>query len=135
MKQYSLYEADSGRVISVCEAPEDQMPPEGPAIGQPGLMIRHSKNRKVVPDEDRIVGGKLVRKTANQIENQRIDAEWIKVRSQRTGLLAASDWTQNLDSPLPANKRLEWARYRKKLRDITDDHDDPFNIDWPEEPK
>lgn len=54
------------------------------------------------------------------------------VRKTRNMLLAASDWTQNADSPLTAEKRAEWSAYRQALRDITEQ--DINNIIWPNQP-
>jgi hypothetical protein len=48
------------------------------------------------------------------------------VRSQRNTLLAASDWTQANDSPLAAEKKVEWASYRTALRNL------PSNKSWPD---
>ena len=46
-------------------------------------------------------------------------------REQRNALLAASDWTQANDSPLAAEKKVEWATYRTALRDL------PTSEGWP----
>jgi len=40
------------------------------------------------------------------------------IRSQRTFLLAESDWTQVVDSPFSDSKKAEWATYRQALRDL-----------------
>tara|TARA_R100001460_G_scaffold107103_1_gene155324 strand:+ start:732 stop:1082 length:351 start_codon:yes stop_codon:yes gene_type:complete len=48
------------------------------------------------------------------------------VREQRNALLAASDWTQANDSPLAAEKKVEWASYRTALRNL------PASSDWPD---
>ena len=46
-------------------------------------------------------------------------------RSERNKLLLETDWTQITDSPLPSEKKTEWANYRQALRDL------PTNNDWP----
>jgi len=46
-------------------------------------------------------------------------------REQRNALLAASDWTQANDSPLAAEKKVEWASYRTALRNL------PASEGWP----
>jgi len=46
-------------------------------------------------------------------------------REQRNALLAASDWTQANDSPLAAEKKVEWATYRTALRNL------PTSEGWP----
>ena len=47
-------------------------------------------------------------------------------REERNALLAASDWTQANDSPLSAEKKVEWASYRTALRNL------PSSSDWPD---
>jgi hypothetical protein len=47
-------------------------------------------------------------------------------RDTRNALLAASDWTQANDSPLAAEKKVEWASYRTALRNL------PSSSDWPD---
>jgi len=47
------------------------------------------------------------------------------MRSERNGLLADSDWTQANDSPLAAEKKVEWATYRTALRNL------PTSEGWP----
>ncbi len=48
------------------------------------------------------------------------------LRMKRDEKLAASDWTQFVDSPLNSSKKTEWATYRQALRDlpanVTDDN-------------
>ncbi len=46
-------------------------------------------------------------------------------RQKRNALLAESDWTQANDSPLAAEKKVEWASYRTALRDL------PTSEGWP----
>jgi len=47
-------------------------------------------------------------------------------RQKRNALLAESDWTQANDSPLAAEKKVEWASYRTALRNL------PSNKSWPD---
>ena len=55
-------------------------------------------------------------------------------RTNRNGLLAASDWTQVADAPLTADEKSAWKAYRQALRDITGQAGFPESIDWPESP-
>ena len=56
----------------------------------------------------------------------RIDAETAEAqRSNRTTLLAESDWTQLSDTALSTEKKAEWVTYRKALRDL------PTASGWP----
>ena len=43
---------------------------------------------------------------------------WDDIIDKRNSKLRDSDWTQIPDSPLTAEKKLEWATYRQALRDI-----------------
>ena len=56
----------------------------------------------------------------------RIDADTAEAqRSNRTALLAESDWTQMADTALSTEKKAEWVTYRKALRDL------PTASGWP----
>lgn len=53
--------------------------------------------------------------------------------SERTRLLAASDWTQMPDVDIPT--KAEWAIYRQSLRDLTQQAGFPTDIVWPTPPQ
>lgn len=53
------------------------------------------------------------------------------VISQRNALLASSDWTQLSDVSIDKEA---WSSYRQKLRDISNQADYPFNVQWPSAP-
>jgi hypothetical protein len=53
------------------------------------------------------------------------------VRSQRTDLLAGSDWTQLEDAPVD---KVAWSFYRQLLRDITEQAGFPWEVVWPDTP-
>lgn len=59
-----------------------------------------------------------------------------EMREQRNDLLAASDWTQANDSPLAAEKKVEWASYRTLLRNLPQHENWPSleDSDWPTKP-
>jgi len=64
---------------------------------------------------------------------QPTDAELaVQIRAERNRLLAASDWTQVIDTP--ANI-VTWGGYRKALRDITKQSGFPQNVIWPVVPE
>lgn len=62
-----------------------------------------------------------------------IDEMWAAVRKKRDKLLADSDWVvaraYETGEPVP----VEWAAYRKALRDITLE-ESPYELTWPEKP-
>jgi hypothetical protein len=69
---------------------------------------------------------------------QDVAALYAAVRQERDNLLTMSDWTQYVDSPLPDQKKFEWAEYRQTLRDIMailpSDLADPEALQWPTPP-
>ncbi len=67
-----------------------------------------------------------VEKTTEQIAADRISLATRINRNERNALLAASDWTQANDSPLAAEKKVEWASYRTALRNL------PASEGWPD---
>jgi uncharacterized protein YjiS (DUF1127 family) len=54
--------------------------------------------------------------------------KWEAVRRSRSGLLAATDWTQLPDVAIETKEA--WAVYRQALRDVTK-QPDPEHIVWP----
>ena len=92
----------------------------------------------------KIVNDKKVKLTADEIkELEARDVEWAKgeydrlmasIRSERTNLLAESDWMGMSDTTMSA----DWKTYRQKLRDITKDVDTVDKakaVTMPEKPK
>jgi len=55
-----------------------------------------------------------------------------ELRSERNNLLTASDWTQCKDIPDAISDK--WAQYRQQLRDITQQPEFPWGIQWPKPP-
>jgi len=54
-----------------------------------------------------------------------------QMREKRNKLLADSDWTQVVDSPVD---KAAWATYRQALRDLTSSPDFPWDTVWPTQP-
>ena len=74
--------------------------------------------------------------TKKQIDSWRPKAEdfyeWDIVREKRDSLLAKSDYVMMADFPL--EDKSDWEAYRQELRDIPQDHDDPDDVEYPNEP-
>lgn len=68
----------------------------------------------------------FVEKTEEEVAARQVELAAELNRNERDALLAASDWTQANDSPLAAEKKIEWATYRTALRDL------PSSSDWPD---
>ena len=64
----------------------------------------------------------------------KLDAAWTALRTERNRRLAASDWTQLVDSHLSQEKKDAWAAYRQELRDLPDEVTDPTQVEWPLDP-
>jgi hypothetical protein len=64
----------------------------------------------------------------------RAEAKSEEARVERGRLLSESDWTQLDDSPITNAKKLAWAQYRQSLRDLPQQPDFPWEIQWPEKP-
>ena len=56
------------------------------------------------------------------------------LRLERNRLLAGSDWTQLIDSPLDEIARDAWSIYRQDLRDLTDNVDENGEVEFPLQP-
>lgn len=57
-----------------------------------------------------------------------------EVRSERNGLLVASDFTQLPDVPIDSVNKAEWAVYRQALRDVPQQVGFPQEVTWPQMP-
>jgi len=68
----------------------------------------------------------FVEKTEEEVAARQVELAAELNRNERNALLAASDWTQSNDSPLAAEKKVEWASYRTALRNL------PSSSDWPD---
>lgn len=64
-----------------------------------------------------------------------LQAEWFSVRNKRDQLLRETDFTQLTDSPLTEAQKAEVVAYRQQLRDIPNNHAEPWVINWPVKPK
>ena len=54
-----------------------------------------------------------------------------KIRTKRNGLLAECDWTQITDASLSSEEKEIWRVYRQALRDIPQQPEFPYRINWP----
>jgi hypothetical protein len=63
------------------------------------------------------------------------DEKWEQVRQKRNNLLAQSDWTVLIDSPLTDEKKQEYITYRQALRDLPSKYNNPDNVVYPDQPE
>ena len=64
------------------------------------------------------------------------ELEAIMIRSYRTAMLSASDWTQAEYAPLTPEQKAAWAAYRQALRDLPTEQPNATRetVVWPVEP-
>ena len=65
-------------------------------------------------------------------EEYRKKRAWKIIRERRDFRLKETDWTQVAD--VPDGIKTKAKEYRKKLRDIPQDFDNPDEVVWPEKP-
>lgn len=122
MKPFVVYDA-TGKILRTGNAPDisiQALDGEFVIEGEADLM------------NDRVVDGVIVKRNTAEIEAQEISFAWKRLRSRRTQLLSACDWTQVPDAPVDS---LAWAIYRQALRDLPAKTEDPRNPQWPTPPQ
>lgn len=97
------------------------------------LVVENHEIQKANEDAKRI---SMVEHEAERKELEKLDENiWAAIRIKRNVLLAESDWTQLLDSPLSEDKIHEWAVYRQKLRDLPQDFPNHSDAQLPKKPE
>ena len=80
----------------------------------------------------RLVKDELAQHKADQKAGEAAAVE--QLRAERDRRLAATDWTQLVDSPLDDKAADAWGDYRQALRDLPDNTKDAGEPDWPDPP-
>lgn len=132
MKDYVIYDPQTGEILSAVQAPSDQLPPQGPLADGSGLAVRYGKAH---PDEKRVKWGRIVPQTKTTLRQREIQLAWQSFDAERHRLLNATDWTQVADAPLSDELRQRWRTYRQALRDLPEHTADPANPVWPQAPQ
>jgi len=80
--------------------------------------------------------GVYVMTAEEQAHYAQVDVEYAleQLREERNKLLAESDWTQAVDSPLDDATKAAWQTYRQALRDITETYSSLDDAVFPEKP-
>jgi len=119
--QYTKYKTSTGEILE-CGATNVQ-------LSQVPLESGQSVIEGIYDVGDyKIISGEAVAQTVDF---------WIGLRIARNTLLAESDWTQTLDSPLTDSKKAEWVTYRQSLRDLPANNSSASSADdvtFPTEP-
>lgn len=53
------------------------------------------------------------------------------IRDKRNTLLSETDWTQTMDAPLDTDDVEKYKVYRQALRDIPEQGEFPYAVEWP----
>lgn len=72
-----------------------------------------------------------VNSLTDEEKSDAIKSQWEAIRFERDIKLEECDWRFLSDS---SNSTTEWLNYRKSLRDLPANQDDPYNITWPTAP-
>ena len=92
-----------------------------------------------MPNPMKIVDNVVIEMTDEEVAAQaafreEIDLDMSGVRSDRRGMLAASDWTRLDDASLGDHTAEEWRIYRQSLRDLPAAYSRVSEVIWPEDP-
>ena len=122
-----VYRKSDGRVKGVVTLPETYDTSRYEDEKHSVLQVNDQPNLN-----SKVVDGQVVPIKEGDYPEEELEEAWFKVRQKRYALLSASDWTQTNDSPKKSNP--SWVKYRKDLRDITDQPGAPHNVVWPTKP-
>lgn len=120
MTVYTIYDKETGEIISTVQSNEEPDPQNGPFIFG-----------EYDPDTYRIKDGVPTKKAEEEIERKSVERAWVTLRRMRNEILGSTDWTQVPDAPVNA---AAWAAYRQELRDLPENTADPRNVIWPTKP-
>jgi uncharacterized protein YycO len=73
-------------------------------------------------------------KTKEQVNQERINNEWNKIRNKRDRLLKETDYLIMPDYPISQENKELIENYRNELRNIPQNYTNPFDVIFPEKP-
>ena len=129
MKQYTVYDAVTGKILRVLL----QVKPPIVGDGQAFIEGNYPDDQFDIVDGEPVSNPKDTSRSAPPKEVKKKDelTEEGKVRLARDIALQQSDWTQVADAPVD---QAAWATYRQALRDIPEQDSFPDNVVWPTPP-
>jgi len=81
-----------------------------------------------------LVDGVVVSIPQSELDTLATEGVVFELRSQRSALLRASDFSQMPDAPFTGDERAEWGVYRQALRDLPQQSGFPNTHTWPNKP-
>jgi septation ring formation regulator EzrA len=73
-------------------------------------------------------------KTKQEVEQEKINQEWIRIRNKRDNLLKETDYLIMPDYLITDEDRILVENYRNELRNIPQNYSNPFEVVFPEKP-
>lgn len=102
-------------------------PDEPPRYQYDFYRIDGLKNRPSLIDSiERDVGSWI--NMAKELEYKKLANA---IRDKRNTLLSETDWTQTMDAPLDTDDVEKYKVYRQALRDIPEQGEFPYDVEWP----
>lgn len=77
---------------------------------------------------------KVSGKTKEQVNEEKINNEWKKIRNKRDSLLKETDYLIMPDYPISQENKELIENYRNELRNLPQNFDDPFIVTFPKKP-
>jgi hypothetical protein len=102
-----------------------------------GSQPSHDPKMQTLIYEDTVdSNARVVNRTWSAVSysQDRIDAEWTRLRTIRNSRLKACDFTQLADAPLTVQEKSDWTTYRQALRDLPQNTVNPFDATFPTPP-
>lgn len=121
---YTIYTKDTGKIKRVVDYPK--------AHKDKFLSGVDTSVYGILEGEPPSVNGYLVvNEEFVKDPEYELEQAWKELRLTRDALLKYSDFALLEDSPV---NKVSWKRYRKELRDLPSNTQDPFNPKWPVKP-
>jgi len=134
MRQFTVYETNTGNVLKVLTQSKEPVLKEGQSF----IEGNYSDDQFDIVDGEPVANVKDTVTPAPTIISLSGDEEAHhhhtpeeEVRFQRNALLRESDWTQVADAPVD---KQSWATYRQTLRGVPQQEGFPDNVIWPTPP-
>ena len=132
-------------ISGLCNYPDDELADLGwsgnggcafyPVVE--GSQPSHDPKTQTLTYQDTVdPDAKVVNRTWSAVSysQDRIDAEWTRLRNIRNTRLKSCDFTQLADAPLTVQEKSDWTAYRQALRDLPQNTANPFDATYPTPP-
>lgn len=134
--EYPVYEGDIKLKFSNTSFPIPFLPPTGYELVEDVPIPSVTYTQNVSEGTPELIDGVwtkvwIITDASEEEISTRKEYKSRSVRIERNNLLAGSDWTQLKDSPVNSD---DWEIYRQSLRDLPNQANFPWEIDWPVSP-